>query len=181
MIRQPATRRSGYTLVEIIVVVAILILVGAVVVPTMTGMTGNTKVKGAADTVKSHLLEARLNAIDEGRPYVFSMNADGTKMRVAPDDTVPAVTNSDGSVVPSTIINDDLPTDIKISLGTYVANQTGGTTADGNTIIVTFQPDGTCTQDSPDILVQENNQTGVIVRVRGMTGAVSLNKPVSNQ
>jgi Tfp pilus assembly protein FimT len=161
-----------------VVVLAVVLLIGSIILPTLTGMTGNTKVKGAADAVKARLLEARLNAMDQGRPYVFSVSEDGTKMRVAPDETVEGELSADGQPLPAPVIDEDMPSEIAVK-----ANITDGVmigdTADGYQILAIFQPDGTCAQDSPDILVQENGVTGVVVNVRGLTGAVSLNKPTT--
>jgi len=178
--RHPHSRRAGYTLLEMLVVLALLILIGSILLPTITGLAGNTRMLGAADAVKARLMEARLSAMDQGRPYQFSISEDGTKMRVSPDEAVEGEVTANGQPLPGITINEDMPAEVFIK-----QVQTGdvpvGGTADGYLILATFQPDGTCAADSPDIHVQENGITGVIVRVRGLTGAVSLNKPTAGE
>ena len=92
--------RLGYTLLEMLVVLAVLLIIGAIIIPTVSGLTGNTKVKGAADAVKARLLEARLNAMEQGRPYVFAISSDGTKLHVGPDETVEGEVSADGQPIP---------------------------------------------------------------------------------
>ena len=116
--------------------------------------------------------------MDQGRPYVFSVSEDGTKMRVAPDETVEGELSADGLPVPAAVGEEDLPSEIAVNPSLTDGVMIGGT-ADGYLILAIFQPDGTCAQDSPDMLVQENGVTGVVVNVRGLTGAVSLNKPTA--
>lgn len=174
-------RRAGYTLLEMIVVLAVLIVIGSVVLPTIAGLTGNTRVLGAADGVKARLLEARLNAMDQGRPYLFSISEDGTKMRVSPDENVEGELTAEGVPIPGIVVDEDLPADVTLKQVQPGDLPPVGATADGYLILATFQPDGTCTADSPDIHVQENGVTGMIVRVRGLTGAVSLNKPTAGE
>ena len=179
MARRRRHARLGYTLLEMLVVLAVLLIIGAIILPTLSGLTGNTKVKGAADAVKARLLEARQNAMEQGRPYVFAVSPDGTKLHVGPDDTVAGEVSADGQPVPGVEIEEDLPSEIVVKLILTGGQMSGATTAKGYTVVATFQPDGTCTEDSPDMQVQENGFTGVVVKVRGLTGAVSLNKPTT--
>ena len=174
-------RRPGFTLIEMVVVVAVLVIIGGVILPTLAGMTGNTKVKASADSVKARLLEARLAAMEQGRPYVFSISPDGTQVRVAPDETVDAPQAPDGGTVPDIRITETLPDDITVAKQNNASNDMNSQTADGFTPVATFQPDGTCKEDSPDIEVQEGKVAGVVIRVRGLTGAVTVTKPTAQQ
>lgn len=178
MTRRPP-RRAGYTMLEMVVVMALLVIIGSVVLPTLAGFTGNVKVKGAGDAVKARLMEARLNAMEQGRPYVFSISPDGLKMRVAPDDTVEGEVGADGQEVPTSVTTEELPSDITLKVSPPQDGAGPGTTADGNTLVITFQPDGTCAEDSAVLFVQESGVTGVVVTVRGLTGAVILSKPTA--
>lgn len=177
--RQTRTARPGYTLIEMVVVVAVILLIGGVLLPTLAGLTGNSKMKAAADAVKARLMEARLNAMEQGRPYVFSLSPDGLKMRVAPDESVEGEVGEDGQALPVVVIDEDLPEDIVLKLASSQSGTTPGTTSNGYTKVATFQPDGTCAEDSVALDVVENGVTGMVVTVRGLTGAVFLAKPTS--
>src|SRR4051812_631594 len=79
------SRRPGYTLVELIVVMAILLVLGAMLAPTLRATSRDTNVKAGADIVRGRMEEARANAIEDSRPYRFSVSVDGTRVRVSPD------------------------------------------------------------------------------------------------
>ena len=76
--------RQGYTLFEIIVVMAIIPVAAAVAIPTIRSMFADALVKAAADQVKSQG-RARAKAMEEGKPYRFSVT-DNNKFRVGLDD-----------------------------------------------------------------------------------------------
>src|SRR5215212_4326353 len=78
-------RRPGVTLIEMLLVVAILIALAAVAYPTLSAMYGDVKVKAAADDVRAAWTEARAHAIEDGRPYRFAVEPGTGKFKVAPD------------------------------------------------------------------------------------------------
>ncbi|MBO0700466.1 MAG: GspH/FimT family pseudopilin [Zavarzinella sp.] len=175
MIRRP--RRAGITLVEILLVMAIILALGAIAYPTLSAMYGDVRIKAAADEVRAAWTEARAQAIEEGRPYRFSIEPETGKFRVAPDagefwdgsgggpsdDSAPPPHIQEGTL-PNGIVFDvsaDLPSD-----GTW-------------TTVVVFNPDGTCASDVEVILKEDDDSTPVVVRVRAMTGAVSVRKKSS--
>src|ERR1700677_299201 len=77
--------RAGYTLVELLAVVAMLIIIGAAFIPSLDGMYGDTRVRGAGDDVRWACSEARSRAIETGVPHRLAIHADNTHYRVAPD------------------------------------------------------------------------------------------------
>jgi len=125
--------RQGYTLFEIIVVLGIIAIIGAIAIPTLSSMMGDTPVKAAADQVKSRWAEARAKAMEQGKPYRFSVT-DNNKFRVAPDDEFDGVTG----------MNDELPKDVSFSGGGSNNQNNNGS---DNGISVVFQPDGTASTD----------------------------------
>src|SRR5688572_26091868 len=66
------TARSGYTLFELIVVMAILLLLAAIILPSVGAFRGELAV-------------ARARAMEEGRPYRVAISQDGKRIRRAPD------------------------------------------------------------------------------------------------
>ena len=79
-------RRSGASLLEVVVVLAIMVIISALAIPSIQAMYGSYKLNGAVDSVRAAWADARSRAIDEGRPYRFSVEPNGTHYRVAPDD-----------------------------------------------------------------------------------------------
>jgi type II secretion system protein H len=73
MTQPGTTRRAGYTLVEILIVVVIMAIVAAVVVPSI-GTAGDSQASSAIRVVQSDLDLARSTALTTGQPcaMVFS-------------------------------------------------------------------------------------------------------------
>ena len=80
-------RRAGFTLLEVLVVMAILIIMMSVAYLTMQAWYGDTRVKAAADEVRGAWANARAHAIEEGVNYRFAVNFDSGRFKVGPDDT----------------------------------------------------------------------------------------------
>src|SRR5262249_27782851 len=78
-------QRSGFTLLEVLLVMAILVILMAVSFPSMMAMYGDSKVRGAADEVVGAWAEARARAIDDGIAYRFAVMPGKERYRIAPD------------------------------------------------------------------------------------------------
>lgn len=62
---------SGFTLVEVLLVLALLVIGGAIVVPSLNGSFSRSELKQAAAELRRTWGEARLEAIKTGKPLVF--------------------------------------------------------------------------------------------------------------
>jgi len=126
-------QRQGYSLFEIMVVLGVIAIATAIAVPTISSMMGDTPVKAAADQVKSRWAEARAKAIEQGKPYRFSVT-DNNKFRVAPDDDFDGASGMD----------ETLPKDVSFAQGNAnnLQNDNG---AEGGSVV--FLPDGTAKTD----------------------------------
>jgi Tfp pilus assembly protein FimT len=174
MVRAP--RRPGVTLIEVLLVVALIIALGAVAYPTLSAMYGDVRVKAAADDVRAALAEGRAQAIEDGRAYRFSVEPGTGKFRLAPDAGEfwdDSGGSSDPDAPPPHIQDGTLPNGITFEVG-------GDSPSDGAwTTVVVFNPDGTCSHDVEVTLKEDDDSTPVVVRVRAMTGAVSVRKKSS--
>lgn len=173
--RRTTTSRPGLTILELLVVLAAILILGAVVMPTIGAFRGNTRVKAAADTVRGRMAEARMKAIEEGQPYRVAISPDGKRLRVAPDtfEAMGGVAQADGETAGPFIREDDLPAEVSAELmmdeDSFTAQDTNGWRR-----IATFQPDGTCKEDSVSVLLQEIGVAPLIVRLRGLTGVTTV-------
>lgn len=167
--RRPCNRSAGYTLVEILVVLAVIIIIGVVAAPSLLSLFGNTKQKAALDIVKARMADARGRAMSDGIPYRLAISADGTRLRVAPDGPSfadPAIAG-DGRTVPlviettldSTTAGLDLPPDGMVS-----SDSSGWST------VATFLPDGTCKEVSQSIKLEQPGYPPIYVHIRGLSG-----------
>jgi Tfp pilus assembly protein FimT len=66
----------GMTLVEILVVLALLVVIGGLVVPVFTGSVASVRLRRAGDQVVTGWSRARAEAIESGQPYQFRFKPD---------------------------------------------------------------------------------------------------------
>src|SRR5262249_46829411 len=77
--------RRGFTLLEMILVLALVVILASLVYPSYTAMQRSYRLEGAADEAKAGMITARAQAIEEGRPYRFAVVPGKGNYRVAPD------------------------------------------------------------------------------------------------
>lgn len=165
------------TLIEVLLVMAIIIALAAIALPTMSAMYGDIQVKAAADEVRSMWTDCRTYAIEEGRGYRFAVKADSGKYRLAPDSaefwggaSMETAYGSEDANVPAHVHEAELTQGIVFQ----VPEGFGEATEDGWTTIATFLPNGTANEDREITLRDDNDSRPVIVSLRAMTGAISV-------
>jgi len=177
LLRQPHPR-SGMTLVEVLLVMALLVILAAVLVPSFAGLKGNTDQKAAADTVRAVLADGHGLAAQSCVPYRLAIHQDGSRLRLAPDGpdfaTHGAADRAGHSV---TVL------ELKIEKATLALAQarpdTPAPTADsaGWITAATFLPDGTCLEDRVLIEVHEKDFPPMRISLRGITGSTRVLPP----
>ncbi len=179
--RPRRSRRSGYTLLELLAVIAILITLGGLIAPTFTSLAGDTKVKAGADLIRGRIADAKAAAMKEGRAYRVAISQDGTRVRVSPDEVAYAlapVTEEEEDDMGPLVVEDDLPTNVTVvpqlsDESQAVVDQSGWIR------VLTVLPDGTCREDVAILEVREPGTHSMVVRVRGLTGASSVSVAAS--
>ncbi len=63
--------RSGFTLVELLLVLALLVIIGAVATSTLSGTLGGARLQQSGEQIRTVLTRARMQAIDSGSPALF--------------------------------------------------------------------------------------------------------------
>src|SRR5262245_5855741 len=166
-------RRPGVTLIEVLLVMAIILALMAIAYPTLSAMYGDVRVKAAADQVRGAWTEARARAIEDGRAYRFAVEPGTGKFRVAPD----AAAFWDGSGGGSTdedaaphVQEDQLPSGIVFDVPQDLPEDGGWT------IVAVFNPDGSCQADVEITLKEDDDSAPIVVHVRAMTGAITVRK-----
>lgn len=160
--------RSGFTILEVLLVLAILVIIMAVAYPSLEGMYQDTRVQAAADDVRGAWSEARVRAIDSGVPYRFAVKANGERYRVAPDLAEywegSNDSEGDGESEDGKTLTGSLPKNIVFTLESEAPDSGGG----WRTVAV-FLPDGTCKNDAQVVLRADGCQP-LVVSVRSLTG-----------
>jgi prepilin-type N-terminal cleavage/methylation domain-containing protein len=164
-----AQLKPGYTILEVLVVIAILTILGSLVLPTIAGFRRDTRVKAGADTFRELMADARGQAMEEGQAYRLAVSVDGKRLRVAPDTFESlgeaAQQDDDGPLIREA----SLPDEVTLS----VVDDEDLTAADnaGWRRVATLLPDGTCREDVVDIAFNEPGVNPLYLRVRGLTGS----------
>lgn len=76
--------RRAYTLLEMLIVLALLAVLAGLSWPAVRGMLGKSQLRGAAKQVRVALARTRLKAIETGVPQRFSYTAGTARFEVGP-------------------------------------------------------------------------------------------------
>ncbi|NBO94170.1 MAG: prepilin-type N-terminal cleavage/methylation domain-containing protein [Planctomycetia bacterium] len=179
--------RSAFTLLELLVVISIIAVVVGMATLSLRSMYGPYKITAAVDSVRAAWALARSRAVDEDRPYRFSIEPNGRHFRIAPDSepywaggAAPA-NDPDGSGI---IKVDSLPPGVRFTINGD-GNQAPPSDADlpdektppsgqWETVCVIL-PDGTSRQDVR-IVFQVRGGAPTQLQLRGMTGVSYVTK-----
>jgi prepilin-type N-terminal cleavage/methylation domain-containing protein len=191
-------RRRGFTLVEVLVVMAILVLIAAIALPLIRKPLVRREVQSAADSVRTKMFHARIGAMRSRHVYTFQYQPGSGSYRVSPQDQPSAAqptddaTNTgqedpvtaDGEHQPSEdgslpdgihFLADDSP-DPDAGEQTPPMIAQNGDGGNGWSEPIFFYPDGT-TSDAR-LIVASGRGYAIHVRLRGVTGNVVVGKPV---
>jgi type II secretion system protein H len=175
------THRRGFTLFELVVVLAIVALLAIIVIPSLGGFRGDTRLRAASDQIRGELATAVSRAKEEGRPYRVSLSDDYTRIRRAPDDlnfeTVTAM-NAPSGESPAVDYKFDYVTAQLVTDPT--TNLPLPNAYNGWFTVATVQPDGTCREFGALIAIKEKDQT-LYLRMRGLTASMRVVPAPTNQ
>jgi len=169
-------------------VLAILVVVAALAVPSFESMYDSFRLSASADMVRAGWASARAHAMDEGRPYRFAIVQNHGNFRIAPDSADfwgnGEAPQSSDSADPPLVQEDALPKGVRFT--TPDALQSGAADESGDTALpignvdsgqwsrlVTFLPDGT-TREDVEIAFHARGGQPVILKLRALTGVVTL-------
>jgi len=188
--------RRGFTLLEVALVLAVILVLAAIAVPSLESMYGDVKLTAATDMIRARWADARARAIEEGRSYRFAIMPGQGNFRVAPDtaDYWSGGSGGGGDTTQGLVIEEELDegitfadstpassgmnsappnSDMAVALQSQAQNAgTGGGDSGGWVRVVTFLPDGT-THDDVTITLNASNARPVQLQLRALTGSVT--------
>ena len=186
-------RRAGFTLIEIMLVLAILVAMGAIAWPSFTRAYESSKLKSAADKLMSVLGKARTQAMTSGQTQVFKfqLNSGAYIVEQLPDDaaTLDANATSDTSMAPTSASSSassgespgcKLPEGYVFSNGNRVlddrtaAAESAITSSNFDTSSppVLFYSDGTSSQ--AELTIANQNGRSITITLRSLTGTAHM-------
>ncbi len=77
-------RRRGFTLMEIMLVLAVLVVIAAMSIPALEGPMENHRLRVSGDTVRVQWSHARILAMETGRTYVFKYQPELPNFKIEP-------------------------------------------------------------------------------------------------
>jgi len=77
-------RRTGFTLMEILLVLALLVAIAAISLPALNGPMENHRLRMAGDMVRVEWSHARNKAMESGRTYVFKYQPELGNFKIEP-------------------------------------------------------------------------------------------------
>ena len=178
--------RRAVTLVELLLVLALLVVIGAFATPLLTGSLSQARLRHGGDLLRAAWGKARLAAMQSGETHTFRYEPEGSHYQIAmlsnlnSSSAVGTTTDGDSSKEYSEsdilrLSREELPTGVVFSSGQLAkSDQLGGGAGgsgvgDGNwSGPVLFFADGTTT-DAVMVLGNARQQT-VRVTLRGLTG-----------
>jgi type II secretory pathway pseudopilin PulG len=178
------TKRSAYTLFEVVLVMAVMVIAAGMSYPSLKSMYPPYKLNGAVDSVRAAWAEARNHAIAEGRPYRFSLESGGGHFRVAPDasDYWPSGEGGNDPLGKGTVIVKALPSGVRFGVGDKAPDEPPAETGNAkeedqppsnNWITgVVFLPDGSAKQDVTATFRVRGARPATLM-LRGLTGTVT--------
>lgn len=174
------TRRAGFTILELVVVLAILIILGALTLPSLFSLRGNAYQKAGVDQLRASIADARGLAMSESVPYRLAASKDGKRLRTAPDTadfaTMAVPTGRSSGAKSMEVAPESVTYEVE-SGNDEGADQAG---EDDWLTIAIFLPNGTCRQTQSVVAVHEANFPPIRVLLRGLTGTATILQPESS-
>lgn len=166
---------AGYTLIEILLVLALFIITAAVVAPSILEGNDRSKLEDAADKLVEMWSRARLDAVAEGQMLLFQGELGGSVARVqSPGGVMELEPVAGQAATPA----HELQLDSVVFRSLTIAEPAGSepvfyaeSVADAIPVVV-FRPDG-ATSDA-EALLEHAGGLQLKVVLRGMTGAVRV-------
>jgi prepilin-type N-terminal cleavage/methylation domain-containing protein len=185
-------RGRGYTLMELLLVMAIIVALAAVSAPAFTGTLRRMSLSSAADTVRAELTRAHVMAMRTGRIHAFQYEIGGGKYKIEPwiggDDALESPDGEQGAQpapAATTHAEDSeptLPDGTKFSTGDAayssrsqrVEEEVMGTSSSAANWSrpILFYPDGSA--GDAFIVVGNEYNAGIRVDLRGITASVRV-------
>ena len=177
-------RRAAFTLLEMILVLALLVIVAALATPSLVSMQPYYRNQGGADALKSAFANARAAAMDTGQPYRVAIVPGKSNFRVAPDDPTywtgsSQPFNSEESTT-ITIIESAAPKGVVLSLddstGVVMSEDDEDTVLSAESIgpdqwrtLAVLLPDGSAREDAR-VILRTRGTYPLLVYLRSLTG-----------
>lgn len=184
--------RRGYTLMELLLVLAILVVAAAVTAPSLARTMRRTALVAAGEDVRAALTKAHVLAMKSGRTQMFQYELGGSKYKTEPyiagdDEIESAEGDPTGAFAGSTTSQQPaaektLPEGIKFTAGDFamesraerIEREVGTTSSGGATWSrpILFFTDGSAVDAF--VVIGNDHNSGIRIDLRGMTATLKV-------
>ena len=186
---RPVARPSGFTLVEVVLVLSLLVVIAAVSIPLLNGSFSRARLNSASDLLRDAWSRGRLAAMQSGQIQAFRFEPNGAQFQLVPldelslpENSAPPTDDSDAEHSESDILRlspSRLPDNVIFAAGdvaasSQVAALLGSMKSGDWSAPILFNPDGT-TSDASLLLQNDRGQT-IRVTLRGITGIATASE-----
>ncbi len=171
--------RDGYTLMELIVVIAILLVVTAMAIPAFLNWLADARAAAAADMVRARMTDARARAMADGKPWRLAYLANTGFLQLAPEESTEWDNVQTSNLRQAELIREELPKGILLVSGPdeLVGKRDAGSAGNTWETIAIYLPNGSARDDSTTYF----GKVGVMparARLRALTGSVAIELPI---
>jgi Tfp pilus assembly protein FimT len=202
MIVNRSTRRSGYTLSEVLLVLGVIAGVAALAQPALRSSLGDSRLRSAARQVRTELAKARLKAMQSGLAQCFRYQLDNGRFEVIPAEAMAEELNGtfnsgdssqqqmaslettgpqnassglqpEAEPAAAKVVQQDLPDGVLFD--PVEEHLTAAVDEEGWSDPIVFYPNGR----AADATIRLRGERGAVVDVslRGLTGVATASKP----
>ena len=174
--------RRGFTLLELILVIGILVAISAIALPTVTRSFSSQSLLKAADRVRVSMGQARVRAIQTGQIHAVGYVPGRSWIDIASLEQLPTIANRAGRRLQEQRrgITSNYDDDLLPGRVIFVAGQTvvdaraadAGPTDTSQLRTILFYPDGT--SQAARLTLQNEDGRLIDVALRGLTGIASV-------
>ena len=193
--RSPQAERKAITLIEVLLVLALLVMLAAMTWPAMDRPMAEQRLRKGADKVRTAWARARVSAMSTGQTFVFQCTIDSDEYTVesqAGPESVAAMTSSnqgqfDDTVVESTepltsktrrlpvnirFVDGQVDFDTRATILEDATEETSGNATGDCVGPVLFFPDGTTS--TATVILENKYQRRIELSLRGLTGVTTV-------
>jgi type II secretion system protein H len=190
----PVTRRSGFTLVELLTVLTILVLLSALAAPAFTRQYHTAQLNSAARNIVALIQYARSQAVVEGTTYRLNIDQqtgrlwvthydDGTQTEQEPNFVIDESALGSERLIPEGVLvreialGDEALAQLSDEALQIIQAQQGQLNEEG-TPYITFSPQGTT--DGARILLENDYEDRVAISLDAVTGRTEIAEVTEN-
>ena len=175
MLRARTKERAAYTLMELMIVIALILAITAISMPVIGTMLDDARLEGATDMVRAKTAEARAYAMEEGKPWRVAYIPGTGVIQVAPEDSADWEQMEQSIIAKPGLFRDQLPKNVYLGTSAGDITSASETPTPGGAwqTIAVYSYDGSAREDSITYFGKYGTPP-TAMELRALTGSVTI-------